>query len=165
MNPATPANPANPANPASQSPKDQQTTYGNSSPGSSRAGYILVVEDDPSIQLLIVRKLQTAGYTIRAFDKGKQALKVALETPPRIALLDIMLPDSSGLDLCRTLKRELGSNAPPIILISARGQSSDVNAGQAVGADDYVIKPFAPSDLLARVQRLLARSNSGQMLR
>ena len=119
-----------------------------------RLGYVLVVEDDPSIRLLIVRKLETAGFTIRAFDKGRDALKMALEDPPRIALLDVTLPDSSGLELCRTLKRDLGEKAPPVILISARGQGTDVKAGQAVGADDYVIKPFTPSDLLARVQRL-----------
>ena len=116
-------------------------------------GYILVVEDDPSIQLLITRKLETAGFSVRAFSKGLEALTVAFAEPPRLILLDVMLPDSNGLDLCQKVKTELGAHAPPVILISALGKGTDVQAGQAVGADDYVIKPFVPSELLARVQR------------
>jgi len=116
------------------------------------SGYILVVEDDPSIQLLITRKLETAGYSVRAFSKGREAMDAAFAEPPGLILLDVMLPDSNGLEICRTVKAELGEHAPPVILISALGKSTDVLAGQAVGADDYVIKPFVPSDLLARVQ-------------
>jgi len=118
--------------------------------------YVLIVEDDTYIQLLISRKLQGAGYTVRAVAKGRDALALALREPPSILLLDVMLPDISGLEVCQTIKAELGAKSPPVIILSARGEISDVQAGKAVGADDYVIKPFVPGELLARVQRLLS---------
>lgn len=117
--------------------------------------YVLVVEDDTYIQLLISRKLQGAGYSVRALAKGRDALALALREPPSILLLDVMLPDISGLEICQTIKAELGEKAPPVIILSARGETADVQAGKAVGADDYVIKPFAPGELLTRVQRLM----------
>ncbi len=117
--------------------------------------YVLVVEDDKYIQLLITRKLQSAGYTVRALASGKEALALALREPPSILLLDVMLPDISGLDICKAVKAELGAKSPPVIILSARGQISDVQAGKAVGADDYLIKPFAPRELLTRVQRFV----------
>jgi DNA-binding response OmpR family regulator len=117
--------------------------------------YVLVVEDDTYIQLLISRKLQSAGYIVRAMANGHDALALALREPPSILLLDVMLPDINGLEICRAVKTELGAKAPPVIILSARGQISDVQAGKAVGADDYLIKPFAPRELLARVQRFV----------
>jgi two-component system phosphate regulon response regulator PhoB len=115
--------------------------------------YVLVVEDDTYIQLLIMRKLQSAGYTVRTMMNGQDALALALREPPSILLLDVMLPDISGLEVCQAIKTKLGAKSPPVIILSARGQISDVQAGKAVGADDYLIKPFAPRELLARVQR------------
>ncbi len=117
--------------------------------------YVLVVEDDTYIQLLIARKLQSAGYSVRALANGQDALALALREPPSILLLDVMLPDINGLEICRAVKTKLGAKAPPVIILSARGQISDVQAGKAVGADDYLIKPFAPRELLARVQRFV----------
>ncbi len=114
----------------------------------------MVVEDDRYIQLLIIRKLQSAGYVVRASDSGAAALALVLQAPPQIVLLDIMLPDMDGLDVCRAIKTQLGAQSPPVIIVSARGQSQDVADGRAAGADDYLIKPFAPADLLARVQHL-----------
>ncbi len=119
--------------------------------------YVLVAEDDPYIQLLIARKLQGAGFQVRTTPNGDEALRLALNDIPQILLLDIMLPGRGGLEICQEVKTQLGSKAPPVLIISARGQTSDVNAGTAAGADDYVIKPFSPSDLLVHVQKLLAR--------
>lgn len=118
-------------------------------------GYILVAEDDPYIQLLITRKLQNAGYEVRSATNGNEALSAALRDVPQVLLLDVMLPDRNGLEICREVKKQLGSKAPSVIIISARGQVSDVDDGTAAGADDYLIKPFAPSELLLHVQRLM----------
>ncbi len=119
--------------------------------------FILVAEDDPYIQLLITRKLQNAGFEVRSATNGNEALTVAVRDVPKLLLLDVMLPDRNGLDVCREVKRQLEGKAPPVIIISARGQLADVDAAKQAGADDYLIKPFAPSDLLAHVQKLMAR--------
>src|SRR5688572_9498780 len=109
--------------------------------------YILVAEDDPHIQLLIQRKLEAAGYQVRTATNGTTALEMARANIPRIMLLDVMLPGMTGLEVCNTIKQELGADAPPVLIISARGSEMDVDAGDAAGADDYLIKPFAPGDL------------------
>jgi DNA-binding response OmpR family regulator len=118
--------------------------------------YILVAEDDPHIQLLIQRKLETAGYKVRTTPDGSEALQMVLDEPPRCLLLDVMLPGHSGLEVCRQIKQRLGNKAPPVIIISARGQKADVEAGEAAGADDYLIKPFSPRDLLEHVEAALS---------
>lgn len=115
-------------------------------------GQILVAEDEQHIVLLIRRKLEAAGYTIVTTGDGKQALDTALNEPVDLVLLDVMLPGMEGLDVCRQIKTTLGQDAPPVIVISARGQQVDVEAGFAAGADDYIIKPFSPRYLLERVQ-------------
>lgn len=116
---------------------------------------ILVAEDELHILLLIQRKLETAGYSIIAVSDGLVALEKAMEELPDLLLLDVMLPGMEGLDICRRVKQELGAEAPPIILISARGQQVDVETGLQAGADDYIIKPFSPRQLLERVQSFL----------
>lgn len=119
--------------------------------------YILIAEDDPHIQLLIQRKLETAGYKVRTTPDGEEALRMALAERPRIMLLDVMLPGLTGLEVCHRIKQQLGREAPPVIIISARGQQSDVDAGELAGADDYLIKPFSPRDLLDHVENILRR--------
>ncbi len=119
--------------------------------------YILVVEDDPHVQFLIQRKLETAGYKVRTTSNSGEALRAALESTPRVVILDVMLPGTSGLAVCRELKQRLQPHAPPVILVSALGQLEDVSAGEDAGADDYLIKPFSPRELLARVERVLNR--------
>ena len=99
--------------------------------------YILVAEDDPHIQLLIQRKLELAGYKSRSTPDGDIALRMALENPPRLLLLDVMLPGQNGLEICRQVKEQFGTQAPKVIIVSARGQQDDVEAGDAVGADNY----------------------------
>jgi DNA-binding response OmpR family regulator len=119
--------------------------------------YILVAEDDPYIQLLVRRKLEGAGYEVKTTPDGAEALAMVQANPPALLLLDIMLPGRSGLDVCNEVKSALGKSAPPVIIISAKGQQNDVEAAEHVGADDYLIKPFAPSELLARVQEVMRR--------
>jgi DNA-binding response OmpR family regulator len=119
--------------------------------------YILVAEDDPHIQLLIQRKLEIAGHTVKTTNDGGVALDLALTTNPDLIILDIQMPTRSGLEVCNAIKQQLGKKSPPIIILSARGQSSDVAAGESVGADDYMIKPFSPADLLATINRLLGK--------
>jgi DNA-binding response OmpR family regulator len=119
--------------------------------------YILIAEDDPHIQLLIQRKLETAGYKVRTTSDGGEALQMVLDDPPRILLLDLMLPGMTGLEVCRNVKEQLGNKAPSVIIVSARGQQSDVDAGESAGADDYLIKPFSPRDLLDHVETILGR--------
>ena len=117
------------------------------------AGYILVIEDDPSVRLMITRRLESAGYTVRSFGSGYEGLAAALHDPPRILLLDMNLPDASGLNICRTVKQQMNAKAPIIIVTSARGQPADVSAAREAGADDYLIKPVAPGELLSHIQR------------
>lgn len=116
---------------------------------------ILVAEDEPHLLLLIRRKLESAGYDVVPIVNGEEALQLALDNTPDLMLLDVMLPGRDGLEICQQVKTSLGDNAPPVILISARGQQFDVQAGIAAGADDYIIKPFAPGVLLERVQSAL----------
>ncbi len=113
---------------------------------------ILVAEDELHILLLIQRKLEAAGFTVITTGDGNTALAIALDDRPDLLLLDVMLPGRDGLDVCREVKAAFGSDAPPVILISARGQQVDVEAGLEAGTDDYVIKPFSPRMLLERVQ-------------
>src|SRR5258708_9409286 len=121
--------------------------------------YVLIAEDDAHIRLLIQRKLETGGYKVRATPNGAEALQMALDDPPRIVLLDVMLPGMNGLDVCHSIKTALAVKAPPVIIISARGNQTDVSAGEAAGADDYLVKPISPHDLLERVETLLDRKS------
>src|SRR5579859_2702840 len=117
---------------------------------------VLIAEDDPHIQLLIRKQLEVAGYRVSTTSDGNEALHLALEQPPDILILDIMLPGKDGLEICRLVKKHFGTKAPPILIMSARGQELDVDAGESAGADDYLIKPFPPRALLEHVQALLA---------
>jgi DNA-binding response OmpR family regulator len=116
---------------------------------------ILVVEDELHILLLIQRKLESAGYTVQGASDGNEALRLALQGHYDLLLLDVMLPGREGLDICREVKAALGEKAPPVILMSARGQQIDVKAGQDAVADDYIIKPFSPRQLLERVEEAM----------
>jgi DNA-binding response OmpR family regulator len=116
--------------------------------------HILVVEDELHILLLIQRKFESAGYTVSTATDGDEALRMALENKYDLLLLDVMLPGREGLEICREVKTTLGADAPPVILMSARGQQIDVEAGRKAGADDYVIKPFSPRQLLEHVEAI-----------
>ncbi|HLY50117.1 MAG TPA: response regulator transcription factor [Solirubrobacteraceae bacterium] len=117
---------------------------------------VLVVEDEPAIADVVARYLRRAGYETVLAKTGRDALGRAEETRPDVVLLDLMLPDIDGLEVMRRLRREeLRRRA--IILLTARGEESDRIVGLRLGADDYVVKPFSPAELVARVDAVLRR--------
>ncbi|MBS0424726.1 MAG: phosphate regulon transcriptional regulator PhoB [Proteobacteria bacterium] len=118
---------------------------------------ILVVEDEHAIQELIALNLKKAGHIVLCADDAEQARKMINNALPDLVLLDWMLPDISGLEFARKLRREERTKAIPIIMLTARIQESDKIAGLEAGADDYVTKPFSPRELLARIKAVLRR--------
>lgn len=124
------------------------------------AAKILIVEDEAPIREMIVFHLSRAGYeTLEAAD-CRSARELLADERPDLALVDWMLPDMSGLELTRTLKRDQNNEDLAIIMLTARADEFDKVAGLEGGADDYVTKPFSPRELIARIQAVLRRSNS-----
>jgi two-component system phosphate regulon response regulator PhoB len=115
----------------------------------------LVVEDAPDIRLVISFVLEKAGFKVYEESDGEAGLAVAAEVRPDIVLLDWMLPAMSGIEVCRALRDNADLGAVAVILLTARAQESDVEAGFAAGADDYIVKPFRPRELLEREQKVL----------
>jgi two-component system alkaline phosphatase synthesis response regulator PhoP len=116
---------------------------------------ILVVDDEPSVTELIAYNLRKALYDVRAAADGREALRLAREYKPDLILLDLMIPEVDGLDVCRELRK---SSAVPIIMITARGEELDRVLGLEIGADDYVTKPFSVRELMARIKAVLRRT-------
>lgn len=116
---------------------------------------ILVVEDDPKIARIVKVYLEGAGFRVLHFDRAKAALDAALKEKMLLVLLDLMLPDMSGEELCLQLK-EIDSDLP-IIMLTAKASEEERVAGFALGADDYVVKPFSPRELVFRVKAVLKR--------
>jgi DNA-binding response OmpR family regulator len=119
--------------------------------------HILIVEDDGDIAALIAHYLDKAGYASEIVSDGGRALIVARETPPDLVILDLMLPGLNGLDVCKALRLDTRTAALPIIMLTARGEESERILGLDSGADDYIVKPFSPNELMARVRALLRR--------
>jgi DNA-binding response OmpR family regulator len=118
---------------------------------------VLVVEDDPDIAELVGRYLEKAGFLVERIAAGRDALKAAQANPPDAIVLDLMLPQVDGLEICRTLRATEKTSAVPIIMVTARGEESERIVGLEIGADDYLAKPFSPNELVARVRALLRR--------
>jgi DNA-binding response OmpR family regulator len=118
---------------------------------------VLLTDDDADIRDLVTFKLREVGYEVRAFGDGLSALASARDNRPDLALLDIVMPGVSGLDVCRELKANPATSQVPIILLTARAQQSDIETCFAAGADDYIVKPFSPRELASRVNAVLAR--------
>jgi len=123
-------------------------------------GRVLVVEDEEDILELIRYQLEKDGYQIAAASSGEEALKAARKQLPDLILLDLMLPGLDGLDVCRILKSDPTTAHIPIVMLTARGEETDVVAGLELGADDYITKPFSPRVMLARVKAVLRRKGS-----
>jgi two-component system phosphate regulon response regulator PhoB len=119
---------------------------------------ILVVEDEADIRQILAYNLGQAGYEILVADRGEQALALARENRPDLVLLDLMLPDMSGLDVCRNFKSESSLRDIPVIMLTARSEEIDRVVGFELGADDYVVKPFSVRELGLRIQAVLRRS-------
>ena len=129
-----------------------------SPPVDQRNARILVVEDDPNVAEVLARYLRREGFTVSCEEDGQVALAQALADPPDLAVLDIMLPGLSGLEVCRRLRAASGV---PIILLTALGEEADRVVGLELGADDYVTKPFSPREVTARVKAILRRAGAG----
>jgi DNA-binding response OmpR family regulator len=119
---------------------------------------VLVADDDRDIRDLIRFKLEQAGFHLRVFDDGPSALAAMEADPPDLAVLDVMMPGLSGIDVLRKVREDERLHMVRVILLTARSRDADVDAGFATGADDYIIKPFSPRELLHRVNTVLARS-------
>ncbi|HET7856808.1 MAG TPA: response regulator transcription factor [Gaiellaceae bacterium] len=120
--------------------------------------YILVVDDDEAFLHYTSDLLERAGFECRQIPRGMEALAVARDERPLLVILDVKLPDLSGYEVCRELREELGEELPIIFVSGERTEAYDRTAGFLLGGDDYLVKPFEPDDLLARVRRWTARS-------
>src|SRR5262252_6107842 len=116
---------------------------------------ILVVEDESSIASFVSLYLRNAGYTVRTAATGADALADAASSPPALVVLDLMLPDIDGIEVCKRLRQ--GSDVP-ILMLTARDEDVDKIIGLEVGADDYLTKPFNPRELVARIRSILRRA-------
>jgi len=126
-------------------------------------GPILIVDDDPLIRELIGSLVEDAGYSTTQADTGEAALVTAETLRPALVLLDVHLPGISGYEVCRQLKERFGPRLPIIFLSGERTEPHDRVAGLLIGADDYIVKPFFPDELTARVRALLARSGAPEI--
>jgi len=120
---------------------------------------ILIVEDDPDIAELVARYLDKAGFVTERASSGKDALQAIAASPPDLLVLDLMLPQVDGLEICRRVRASEPTAAVPIIMLTARSEESERIVGLELGADDYLAKPFSPNELVARVRALLRRAN------
>jgi DNA-binding response OmpR family regulator len=118
---------------------------------------VLLAEDDADIRQLVTFKLQQAGHEVRAFGNGAAALADARDHPPDLAVLDVLMPGLTGLEVCRQLRGSPATAEVPIIMLTARAQQADVTAGLEAGANDYIVKPFSPRELASRIQVWLTR--------
>jgi two-component system phosphate regulon response regulator PhoB len=120
---------------------------------------ILLVEDDPDIRHLVSYKLTKAGFEVTAVADGLAALRAVRENPPDLVLLDVRMPEMSGIEVCRELRAGTLGAAVPIIMLTARARPQDLEQGFAAGATEYIIKPFSPRDLQDRVKAALSRAS------
>ena len=119
---------------------------------------VLIVEDEPDIRELVVHHLKREGYQVSAAASGEEALRQVQAAPPDLVLLDLMMPAMDGLEVCRRLRQDPATAMLPIVMLTAKGDEVDRVLGLEIGADDYVVKPFSPKELLARVRAVLRRS-------
>jgi two-component system phosphate regulon response regulator PhoB len=121
---------------------------------------ILVVEDEADIAELVRFQLEKAGFAVTCVRSGERALEEVGRQPPDLVLLDLMLPGMDGLSVCRRIKGAPATRTVPVIMVTARGDERDVVQGLDAGADDYVVKPFSPAVLVARVEAALRRQGA-----
>jgi len=127
----------------------------------ARSGTVLVVEDEPDVAELIRYNLAKEGFEVRVVANGMVGLRQARDLKPDIVLLDIMIPELNGWEVCRRLKQDQDTRGIPVIMVTGRAEEGDKVLGFEMGADDYVTKPFSPRELLARVRAVLRRGKSG----
>ncbi len=118
---------------------------------------IVIIEDDPDICEILEYNLKLEDFEVEIFQDGQQGLDAILNEPPDLMLLDLMLPGKSGMEIARTVRKEEHTANLPIIMITARSEEMDILHGLEQGADDYIIKPFRPKEVIARVIAMLRR--------
>ena len=121
---------------------------------------ILIIEDEEDIRELVKYNLQRENFAVLEAETGEAGLKMVERTIPDLILLDLMLPGMDGLEICRILKREERTRHIPVVMMTARGEESDIVTGLELGAEDYVVKPFSPKVLVARAKAVLRRNAS-----
>ncbi|MDE1920573.1 MAG: response regulator [Candidatus Omnitrophica bacterium] len=119
---------------------------------------ILVVEDDRDISELIAYNLQREGYDVACLYDGAQVVDFVRKRKPELIVLDLMLPEIDGIEICRTLKSDASTGHIPIVMLTAKGEEADVVVGLQMGADDYIPKPFSPKVLVARIKAIGRRT-------
>lgn len=124
------------------------------------SSHILIVEDEPDIGDLIRFHVDREGLAARLIPSGRDAWDSIEESPPLLLILDLMLPDLDGLEICRRMRWNEQTRSIPILIVSAKGEEADIVTGLELGADDYVTKPFSPKVLMARMRNLLRRIES-----
>jgi two-component system alkaline phosphatase synthesis response regulator PhoP len=122
--------------------------------------HVLIVEDEEEIQELVAYNLSREGFRTSVVGSGEDALKKIRAERFDLVVLDLMLPGMDGLDVCRALKKEEKTMAIPVIMLTAKGEESDIVAGLELGADDYIVKPFSPKILVARIKTVLRRKSA-----
>lgn len=123
---------------------------------------VLVVDDEADVLELVKYNLEKNGYRVITAMTGEEAVKKAASALPNLVVLDLMLPGIDGLEVCKQLKSKPKTENIPVVMLTAKGEESDVVVGLEVGADDYITKPFSPKVLIARVRRILHRSTIQQ---
>ncbi len=130
---------------------------------SPKKAHILVVEDEAAQRAILRYNLEAEGYSVSEAADGDEGLLLLAEEAPDLVLLDWMLPGVSGIEICRQMKRQAGTRAIPVIMLSARSEEVDRVRGLETGADDYMVKPFSLRELMARVRLQLRRTRPGAM--
>jgi two-component system alkaline phosphatase synthesis response regulator PhoP len=125
---------------------------------------ILIIEDEGDIRELVKYNLQREQFTVLEAETGEEGFTLAARSVPDLILLDLMLPGKDGLEICRMLKRNDRTRNVPVIMMTARGEESDIVTGLELGAEDYIVKPFSPKVLVARVKAVLRRNASAPEL-
>ncbi len=121
--------------------------------------FILAVDDEEDILQLVRYNLAKEGYRVECVESGEEALQKARQARPNLILLDLMLPGLDGLEVCKRLKSDVETASIPIIMLTAKAEDADIVTGLELGADDYVVKPFSPRVLVARVRTVLRRQS------
>jgi len=119
--------------------------------------HVLIADDDPDIRELVRFKLEQAGHEVTAVPDGAAAMSAHENSTFDLVLLDVMMPRMTGLEVCAALRADPAMSSVPILMLTAKAQERDVDSGFASGADDYILKPFSPRELLTRVNAALSR--------
>jgi two-component system phosphate regulon response regulator PhoB len=121
---------------------------------------VLVIEDERDLQQVLTYNLRQAGHDAISAERGVEGLRLARSEAPDLVLLDLMLPDLAGTEVCRSLKEDAATRAIPVVMLTARGEEIDRVVGFELGADDYIVKPFSVRELLLRIQAILRRASA-----